>query len=99
MKVQVLALLLGPLAALAAPALEAETAGGAAVKRQAPTSIDKLMKDKNKLYFGAATEVEKFKGKAEGKVEEILKQDFGQVTPENSLKCRSTQPERGRPAR
>ena len=88
MKVQVLALLLGHLAALAAPAPAAETVGDAAVKRQAPTSIDQLMKDKNKLYFGAATEVVKFKGKAEGKVEAILKQDFGQVTPENSLKWR-----------
>ena len=90
MKVQVLALLLGPLAVLAAPAPASETTSDAAAKRQAQTSIHQLMRDKNKLYFGAATEVAKFHGKAE----DILKQDFGQVTPENSLKWWATQPER-----
>lgn len=96
MKAQFLALLLGPLAAFAAPSPVSETVDEAAVmKRQAETSIDQLMKSKGKLYFGAATEAQHFKDQGKKPEEAILKKDFGQVTPENSLKWKATQPQRG----
>lgn len=85
MKPELLALLLAPAGTLAAPTTEV-LAG-----RQAQTSIHDLITSKGKIYFGAATETSKFKGLEEA----ILKKDFGQVTPENSLKWWATEPARG----
>lgn len=69
-----LVLLLAPLAALAAPAHE---------PRQAAESIDELIKAKGKLYYGTCTDQNRL---STGKSADIIKGNFGQVTPENSMK-------------
>ncbi|KAK9417623.1 hypothetical protein SUNI508_01380 [Seiridium unicorne] len=86
MKTAILLQLLGALAVSAAPWTQG------ALKRQADPSLHKLMTAKGKLYFGAATEVAKFSGNTD---EAILKADFGQVTPENSMKWDATEPTQG----
>ena len=78
-----LALLLAPLAVLAAPAVE---------ERQAAQSIDALIKAKGKEYFGACTDQNRLTA---GKNAVILQQNFGQVTPENSMKWDQTERSRG----
>jgi endo-1,4-beta-xylanase len=78
-----LALLLAPLAAMAAPAVES---------RQAATSIDKLFKAKGKLYFGTCTDQGRL---TTGKNAAIIDADFGQVTPENSMKWQSINNQQG----
>lgn len=53
--------------------------------RQASQSIDKLIKAKGKLYFGTCTDsglINNAKNAA------VMKANFGQVTPENSMKVR-----------
>ncbi|KAL1864279.1 hypothetical protein VTK73DRAFT_5989 [Phialemonium thermophilum] len=82
----VLITLLAPLAALAAPATE-ELAS-----RQATTSIDQLMKSKGKLYFGTCTDQGRL---TTGKNAAIIQADFGQVTPENSMKWESIENTKG----
>ncbi|KAK7747695.1 Endo-1,4-beta-xylanase 2 [Diatrype stigma] len=67
-----LALLLAPLTALAAPAA-----------RQATESIDELIKAKGKLYYGTCTDQNRL---STGKSAAIIQENFGQVTPENSMK-------------
>lgn len=79
-----LALLLAPLVA-AAPASELDP-------RQATQSIDKLMKAKGKLYFGSCTDQRLLQA---GKNAAILQANFGQVTPENSMKWESLNPRQG----
>ncbi|ORY66190.1 structural studies On the mobility in the active site of the Thermoascus Aurantiacus xylanase I [Pseudomassariella vexata] len=79
-----LVLLLAPLAALAAPAELAE--------RQSPTSIDKLIKAKGKLYYGTCTDQNRL---STGKSADVIKADFGQVTPENSMKWDATESSQG----
>ena len=69
-----LALLLAPLAALAAPSVE---------PRQAAQSIDKLFKAKGKHYYGTCTDQGRL---GAGKNAAIIDANFGQVTPENSMK-------------
>lgn len=82
-----LMMLLAPLAAMAAPTPDnLET-------RQASQSIDTLIKAKGKLYFGACTDQGRL---TSGKNAAILQQNFGQVTPENSMKWDSLQSQRGR---
>lgn len=76
-------LLLAPVAALAAPAVGT---------RQAAVSIDALMKAKGKLYWGTCTDEGRL---TTGKNAAIIKADFGQVTPENSMKWQSIEPEQG----
>lgn len=75
-----LALLLAPLAVSAAPLVE---------ERQSSTSLDALMKAKGKLYFGTATDQNRL---TTGKSAAVIQQDFGQVTPENSMKWDATEP-------
>ncbi|KAK3902199.1 hypothetical protein C8A05DRAFT_44321 [Staphylotrichum tortipilum] len=68
-----LALLLAPLAALASPV----------EPRQAAQSIDKLFKAKGKHYFGTCADQGRL---TSGKNAAIIDANFGQVTPENSMK-------------
>ncbi|KAL2144483.1 hypothetical protein VTI28DRAFT_9058 [Corynascus sepedonium] len=74
---------LAPLAASAAPALQS---------RQAEQSIDELIKAKGKLYFGTCTDQGLL---TSGKNADIIKANFGQVTPENSMKWQSIEPQEG----
>ncbi|KAI6382456.1 Endo-1,4-beta-xylanase 2 [Pyricularia grisea] len=87
MKASCVLLGLAPLAALAAPTPELEIS-----PRQAQQSIDALMKAKGKLYFGTATDQGRLNT---GKNSAIIKADFGQVTPENSMKWQSLENTRG----
>lgn len=80
------ALLLAPLAVLAAPASDQFDA------RQAATSIDELMKAKGKLYFGTCSDQGRL---TTGKNADIIKADFGQLTPENSMKWQSIENTKG----
>ncbi|OTB14393.1 glycoside hydrolase family 10 protein [Daldinia sp. EC12] len=77
--------LLAPLAALAAPAELAE--------RQAAESIDKLIKAKGKLYYGTCADQNRL---STGKSADVIKANFGQVTPENSMKWDATESSEGR---
>jgi len=82
MKASLIALL-APLGAMAAPANE---------PRQATQSIDTLIKAKGKLYYGSCTDQRLL---TTGKNAAILKANFGQVTPENSMKWESLQSKKG----
>jgi endo-1,4-beta-xylanase len=81
-----LACLLAPLAVLAAPYPELE-------ERQAAQSIDALIKAKGKQYYGVATDQNRLSA---GKSAAIIQANFGQVTPENSMKWESIQPQQGK---
>lgn len=81
-----LLLLLAPLAALAAPT------GDEIEARQSATSIDELMKAKGKLYFGTCSDQNRLTA---GKNAAIIKADFGQLTPENSMKWESIENTKG----
>ncbi|KAI1083368.1 family 10 xylanase [Whalleya microplaca] len=76
--------LLAPLAAWAAPTEVSE--------RQATDSIDELIKAKGKLYYGSCTDQGRL---TSGKSADILIADFGQVTPENSMKWDATESSQG----
>jgi endo-1,4-beta-xylanase len=78
-----LMLLLAPLAVSAAPAVES---------RQASQSVDKLFKAKGKHYFGTCTDQGRL---GSGKNAAIIEANFGQVTPENSMKWESLNPSKG----
>lgn len=61
--------------------------------RQATSgSVDDVFKSKGKLYFGTATDQNRFSVLQNT---EIIKADFGQLTPENSMKWESLEPARG----
>lgn len=75
--------LLAPLAALAAPAVES---------RQASVSIDALMKAKGKVYFGTCSDQGRL---TTGKNAAIIDANFGQLTPENSMKWQSIENTKG----
>lgn len=60
--------------------------------RQASVSIDQLFKRKGKVYFGTATDrglLQRERNAA------IIQANFGQVTPENSMKWQSLNPNQG----
>ncbi|KAI0175982.1 family 10 xylanase [Hypoxylon sp. FL1284] len=78
-----LLLALAPLAAWAAPAEHS--------KRQAQDSVDEMIKAKGKLYFGTATDQNLLQGKSAS----VIQADFGQVTPENSMKWDATEGSQG----
>ncbi len=78
-----LVLLLAPVAALAAPGVS---------PRQATQSIDTLMKAKGKLYFGTCSDQGRLTA---GKNAAIIDANFGQLTPENSMKWESTERTQG----
>ncbi|KAI0600285.1 family 10 xylanase [Biscogniauxia sp. FL1348] len=84
MKSAVVVLLLAPLAAWAAPAEIAE--------RQATESINALIQAKGKKYYGTCTDQNRL---STGKSAAIIQADFGQVTPENSMKWDATEPSEG----
>ncbi|KJR88058.1 endo-1,4-beta-xylanase [Sporothrix schenckii 1099-18] len=79
-------LLLAPLAAMAAPAADVSP-------RQATQSIDALMKAKGKLYFGTCSDQGRL---TSGKNAAIIEANFGQLTPENSMKWESTESQQGK---
>jgi endo-1,4-beta-xylanase len=77
-----LLLVLAPLAAWAAPVEE----------RQASVSIDALIKARGKAYFGTCTDQGLL---TSGRSAAIIQQNFGQVTPENSMKWDQIEPQQG----
>ncbi|KAK4096638.1 glycoside hydrolase family 10 protein [Parathielavia hyrcaniae] len=76
-------LLAAPLAATAAPALDS---------RQAAQNVDKLFKAKGKEFFGTCTDQGRL---TSGRNAAIIEANFGQVTPENSMKWASINPSMG----
>ncbi|GKT45020.1 endo-1,4-beta-xylanase [Colletotrichum spaethianum] len=92
-----LAIVLAPLAALAtplgiAPSSYHQSRSNGLVERQSPISIDELFKKRGKLYFGVSADNGIMQ---QGKTEAIIKANFGQVTPEYSMKWDATEPSRG----
>ncbi|TIC92730.1 Endo-1,4-beta-xylanase [Colletotrichum higginsianum] len=61
-------------------------------ERQASDSIDALIKKRGKLYFGASGDNGIMQ---QGRTEAILQANFGQVTPEYSMKWDATEPAPG----
>ncbi|RFU78892.1 glycosyl hydrolase family 10 [Trichoderma arundinaceum] len=61
-------------------------------ERQASLSIDQLFKNRGKVYFGTATDrglLQRERNAA------IIQANFGQVTPENSMKWQTLNPNQG----
>ncbi|OLN97682.1 Endo-1,4-beta-xylanase 1 [Colletotrichum chlorophyti] len=88
------AILLAPLAALATSVPAPAGSHSADLsRRQSPTSIDQLFKAKGKLYIGVSTDNGILQ---QGKNAAIIQKNFGQVTPEYSMKWDALQPTRGR---
>ncbi|KAJ8110572.1 hypothetical protein OPT61_g6622 [Boeremia exigua] len=87
MKISLTAVLLLSGLSLAAPAAEPEDLAS----RQAAQSIHAAIVKKGKKYFGTATDPGRFNSGSNGA---IIKANFGQVTPENSMKWDATEPSR-----
>ena len=60
--------------------------------RQSPNSINKLIINKGKKYYGTITDPNLLSNQ---KNNAIIKANFGQVTAENSMKWDATEPQRG----
>lgn len=73
---------------LAAPAVEPEPL----FSRQAAQSINDAMVKKGRKYFGTCADPNRLN---QGTNAAIIKANFGQVTPENSMKWDATEPNRG----
>ncbi|KAK5944210.1 hypothetical protein PMZ80_003491 [Knufia obscura] len=61
-------------------------------RQAASGSVDELFKSKGKTYFGTATDEHLFSTAQDAA---IIQADFGQLTPENSMKWDSLEPTRG----
>ena len=61
--------------------------------RQAQQSINQLIKAKGKTYYGTITDPNLLQSQQNNA---IIKADFGQVTPENSMKWDATEPQQGK---
>lgn len=68
------------------------TSGGGGGGVTDPNSLHQRFKAKGKLYWGSATDSNRFNNAQNAA---ILRNDFGQVTPENSMKWDATEPNRG----
>jgi endo-1,4-beta-xylanase len=90
MKLSIIALLSASALAAAVPVAEAEPM---LTDRQAAQSIDAAMKAKGRKYFGTCTDPGRFNS---GKNAAIIKANFGQVTPENSMKWDATESTQGK---
>ena len=73
----VLALMAAPLSVFASPIVVE------VIERQSTNSLDAAMKAKGKLYWGTATDQNRLTAGSNAK---IIQANFGQVTPENSMK-------------
>lgn len=90
MKISFITLLSASALVTAAPFAEPEAF---LEERQAAQSLDAAMKAKGRKYFGTATDPGRFNT---GKNAAIIKANFGQITPENSMKWDATEPTRGK---
>lgn len=68
------------------------TAAPTVEPRQSSDSINKLIINKGKKYYGTITDPNQINNQQNVAV---IKADFGQVTPENSMKWDATEPNRG----
>ncbi|GJD00188.1 betaxylanase [Colletotrichum higginsianum] len=81
------------LAPLAVFALPPDDYMSPLAERQSPTSIDRLFKARGKLYIGVSTDNGTLQ---QGKTAAIIRNNFGQVTPEYSMKWDALEPARNR---
>ncbi|KAF3045950.1 Endo-1,4-beta-xylanase 2 [Didymella heteroderae] len=85
-------LLFSAAGSLAAPVSDVNTNVEELFTRQAAQSIDAAMKKKGRKYFGTCSDPGRFN---QGKNGAIIKANFGQITPENSMKWDATESSRG----